>query len=331
MKNNFAKILTAYQEKAVFYRQLGIMLHSGIPISSALRQMQSYTNLNEIINILVTYVEQGDLLSDAMKKTGYTFSKMEIASISAGEKSGNLPEVAGRLAGYFETLQNVKNKLISGMIYPAILLHAAIIIPAIPLIFTKSIFAFFIRILPPFIIIYGAGFAIFFVKKTLSKPEMIKIRDALALKLPAGFGKLFTKISVVRFLQAFNCLYSAGISLIDSIRISAESSGNKVIEEELLKAIPIVQEGKNLSYAFARNPYLPGIVIDMFSTGEISGNLDETLEKAAWHLQQEVDLAVEAILKIVPVVVYLIVALYVAMIIISFYANYFSQINSLLE
>ncbi len=331
MKRRLVKILTAYQEKAIFYRQLSIMLRSGIPISSALRQMYSYSNLKEIINTLMLFVEKGETLSTAMSNAGYAFSRMEIASVSAGEHSGNLPEIAGRLAIYFETLQDVKNKLIAGMIYPAILLHAAIIIPAIPLIFTRSVFAFFIRILPMFIIIYGSVFAVFFAKKVLSKPEMIQIRDAIAIKLPAGFGKLFRKIAVVRFLQAFNCLYSAGVSVVESIQISAESAGNKIIENELLRAVPQVQNGKSLSSAFAGNLYLPAIVIDMLSTGEMSGKLDETLEKAAWHLQQEVNLAVEAIIKIIPVIVYLLVALYVTLIIISFYAGYFSQINSVLE
>lgn len=331
MKSAFVKILTAYQEKAIFYRQMSIMLRSGIPIYSALRQMQSYSGLKEITNILSVFVEKGEFLSSAMGKTDYAFSRMEIASISAGEQSGNLPEIAGRLANYFETLQDVKNRLIAGMIYPSILLHAAIIIPAVPLIFTKSMAAFFIRIFPMFIIIYGAAFVIFFVNKTLSKPEMIEVRDTLLLKLPAGFGKLFKKIAVIRFLQAFNCLYSGGVSVVESVKISAEATGNKIIENEFLKAVPHIRQGKNLSSAFAGNPYMPDIVIDMFSTGEISGKLDETIEKATWHLQQEVNLAVEAILKIIPVIVYLIVAMYVASIIISFYTGYFSQITSLIE
>jgi len=331
MNNTVVKILTAYQDKAVFYRQIGIMLGSGISLSSALRQVQSNSNFKTIINILVTGVEQGESLSNAMSKIEGVFTRMEIVSVSAGEKSGTLAETAERLANYFEILQNVKNKLIAGMIYPAILLHAAIIIPAIPLLFTKSVAAFLMRILPMFILIYGAGFGIFFVKKLLSKPEMIETRDAFILKLPLGLGKLFTKMAVIKFLQSFTCLYGAGVPVIESVKIAAECSGNKIIETELLKAVPRIHHGSNLSSAFAGNAYIPHIVIDMFSTGELSGRLDESLEKAIWHLQQEVNLAVEAILKLVPVVVYIIIAVYVAFIVISFYAGYLSQINSLIE
>jgi len=132
-------------------------------------------------------------------------------------------------------------------------------------------------------------------------------------------------------LQAFNCLYSAGVSITETIKLAADASGNKIFEKEVSRALQRVEKGSGLTEAFADNVFLPPIVLDMFATGQMSGRLDETLDKAVWHLQNQVNLAVEAILKIVPVVVYLLVALYVASIIISFYARYIGEINSLLE
>jgi len=331
IKTHFIHFLTVYQKKALFYRQMSVMLKSGIPLTGALRQLKQLSSISEIAEKLLTYIEKGETLSYAMEQSGTNFSRLEVKTISAGELSGNLAELMEKIAAYFESLQDVKYRLIGGMIYPAILLHAAIIIPAIPLIFTKSLFAFFARILPALIVIYGAGFAIFLVNRTLSRPEMSEIRDAMLLKLPLGFGRLFRVVSVIRFLHAFNCLYSAGVSILESIKLSAEATGNKIIEKEFLKSLKNVEKGENLASAFAGNIFLPSIVIEMFSTGEHSGRLDETIEKAAWHLQQEVNLAVEAILKIIPVVVYLLVALYAAIIIISSYARYIGSINSLLE
>ncbi|GEM_PF-742426 len=331
IKSLIVKFWTGHQKKALFYRQLSVMLKSGISILVSLRQLKNQSISKEISENLLFHIEKGQSLAYAMEQSKNLFSTLEIKTVSAGEISGNLAELFEKLALYFETLQDVKYKLISGMIYPAILLHAAIIIPAVPLLFTKSVFAFLARILPPFILIYGASFGIFFSYRVLSKPGMEEARDSLSLKLPLGFGKLFKKVSVIRFLQAFGCLYSAGLPAIEAIKISAKSSGNRVVEREIIKSGKLVEQGSSLSAAFSTNPFLPAIVIDMFQTGEQTGRLDETLEKAAWHLQQEVNLAVEAVLKIIPVVVYLIVALYIASIVISFYANYFSQINSLLE
>jgi len=320
-----------HQKKATFYRQMAVMLKAGIPVNSALNQMKQHSAIANISDRLLKGILTGDTLSQAMAKEQQFFSQLEIKTMSAGEISGNLAELMEKLAVYFESLQDVKYRLVAGMIYPAILLHAAIIIPAVPLLFTKSVFAFFARIIPMFILIYGAGFGIFFGYKVLSRPEMTEIRDTLAFKLPLGFGRLFKNIAVIRFLQAFNCLYSAGVSITETIKLAADASGNKIFEKEVSRALQRVENGSGLTEAFADNVFLPPIVLDMFATGQMSGRLDETLDKAVWHLQNQVNLAVEAILKIVPVVVYLLVALYVASIIISFYARYIGEINSLLE
>ncbi len=322
---------TVHQKKALFYRQLAVMLKSGISIITAFRQLKNQSIANEIVDNILVHIEKGDTLSSAMEKSGETFSIFEIRTISAGEISGNLAELCEKLASFFETLQDVKYRLISGMVYPAILLHAAIIIPAIPLIFTKSIFAFFARILPVFILIYGIAFAIYVLYKFFSSTQMQNIRDAFLLKAPAGFGRLIQKISVLRFLQAFGCLYSAGVPVIEALKIAAKTSGNTIIENDLMKTAELVQQGSSLSAAISTNIFLPPVVKELMETGEQTGTLDEASEKAAWHLQQEVNFAVESILKIIPVVVYLLVALYVAFIVISFYSNYFSMINSLLE
>ncbi|MCX7705550.1 MAG: type II secretion system F family protein [bacterium] len=331
IKKAIINFWTTHQKKAFFYRQMAVMLKAGIPVASAIRQLREQKTTDEITEKLLSYVEKGQTLSYAMEQTDGMFSNLEIKTISAGELSGNLAELMEKLALYFETMQDVKYKLVSGMIYPAILLHAAIIIPAIPLLFTKSVFAFFVRILPPFILIYGIGFAIFLVYKTFSKSEMEETRDNLVLKIPMGFGKLFKTVGVIRFLQALGCLYSAGVPILEAIKISAQASGNKIIEKEILRSGKLVEQGLTVSAAFSTNTFLPPLVIDMFQTGEQSGRMDEMIDKAVWHLQQQVNLAVEAILKIIPVIVYLIVAFYIASIVISFYRNYFSQINDLLD
>lgn len=331
IKKTINHFFTFHQKKAFFYRQMAVMLRSGISIIASLRELKKQTMSKNISESLLFYIEKGETLSFAMEKSRGIFSNFEVKSVFAAEISGNLAEIMEKLAHYFETLQDVKYRLFSGMIYPAILLHAAIIIPAIPLLFTKSVFAFFSRILPMFILIYGIVFGIFFLYRFFSKSEMLEARDSLLIRAPLGIGNLFKTVSLIRFLQAFNCLYSAGVGIVESIKVSAEASGNRIIEKEILKSGKIVEQGGSLYEAFSKNIFLPPLVLDMIQTGEESGRLDETTEKAIWHLQQNVNLAVEAILKIFPVVVYLLVALYVASIVISFYSNYFSQINNLLE
>jgi len=318
----------------MFYRQLGVMLNSGLDILYSLENIMKNTNnieLKNIISFLYKGVSSGELLAQCMKKfSSKTFTKFEINVILSGEKSGKLPEVLFQLAEYFESMYKVKSKIITGMLYPAILFHLAIIIPASPNLILKGIGAFLKTIIPPFLFIYGIIFSIILIKKLFTNSILVSLWDNLVIKIPL-FGKLIRQIIIVRYLQSFTCLYTSGVGVIESIPIAAETMDNSIIKNEILKSLFLLKEGKTLSEAFANNPYIEKIVYDMIKTGEVSGKIDETLKHVLQYLQSEIETTIERIVKIAPVVVYLIVALYIAYIIISFYAGYLNQVNSLFE
>jgi len=322
-----------YKTKAVFYRQMGVMLKSGLSLLKALDNLVSgrqEKSLRDITSILRKGVVSGKSFAGQMELCSGVFTRLETSVIRGGERSGNLTEVFTQLAVHFEFLQNIKSKLISGMVYPVFLLHAAIIIPAVPALILGGAVQFFKAVLPPFILIYGCAAAVIVFRKTVSHSSpAAQAWDTFVISVPV-FGKLIITISMVRFLQAFTSLYVAGIGIIESVQIATQAMGNSMMEKEMLKSLPLLREGKLLSESLTNNSYIPPVVLDMLKSGEVSGKMDETLSRVSGYLQDEVETTIQRVITILPVIIYLLVAMYIAFIVISFYARYLGQIGSLM-
>lgn len=320
-----------HKAKALFYRQLGVMLKTGLTLLTALETLKS-TGLNsQIYAVLRAGVSSGKPFADAIAYLSpRIFSPFETATLRAGETSGTLPDVLEKLADYFDFLHRTRSRIISGLVYPAILLHAAIIIPAVPRLILKGAGPFLAAILPPLIIIYGLlSVFIFFRKKLQTSSPLAYAFNRIVINLPV-VGALVKKVALLRFLRAFVCLYASGVGLIETVRLATQTIGNPVMEDEMRNVVVALRESKTVSEAFAETSIFPSVVHEMLRTGEVSGKMDETLSHAIDYMQHEVETAVARLVAVLPVVVYLIIAVYVGFIIISSYASYFGQINSLM-
>jgi len=319
-------------EKKMFYRELATLLTSGFSILVAFEHLANNTyshNLKTVILYLKREVSEGSSLTEAISLLKLDFFlPFEVGVIEAGEVSGNLPESFSKLAEYFEFVSNVQNKLISGLTYPVILLHLAILIPAVPSLFLCGIGAFLIKVVPSLLGLYIVFFGILFLYRYSNRsPSIAKTRDKIFLEIPA-LGKFIKTIEVIRFLKSFIPLYVSGVELSRSVALAGDTIGNLYLRENIKKSVPIIRQGAKLSEVFAEKEWIPPIVKDMLKTGELSGNMDETLDKVSDYLKEETDIIVEQFVKLMPVAVYLLVAIYIGYIVISFYANYFRMLNS---
>lgn len=321
------------REKSFFYRQLSQMLESGLPLISAVDSLLSSRTTTHWKNNLVTVrkkIAQGIPLSISLAETfGDQITELEKAAIKLGEVSGSLAEVFKNLAEYFEFLTGIKTRLITGLLYPVILLHAAIIIPAFPLLILKGAGVFLAAVCPFFLLFYGP--VIIFKLLPRGKIQLLQqFFSRTALRIPV-LGGIFSSLALLRFYQAWLCLYSAGLGVMESIPLAARATGNKEIEESLLRAQIKLHQGKTLQESFAESPYLPETAREFIKTGEISGRLDESLTFLVNTTKQELNTRMERLLTVLPVAVYLLVAVYTAFVIISFYLGYFREINSFLN
>jgi type IV pilus assembly protein PilC len=319
-----------YQGKAVFYRELGTMLKAGLSLLTALGHLKSSGSNAHIYRALYEGVYSGEPFAGvAASFSPQVFSVFEVATLRAGEASGTLPVILDRLGDYFDFIHRTRARIISGLVYPVILLHAAIIIPAVPLLILRGFGPFLAATLPVLIIIYGVAATLIFLVKKLQTPSPFSCAfSRVIIGLPI-VGPLTKKTALLRFLQAFVCLYSAGIGVVEAVQLSARTMGNPVMEQEMLKAVALLRGSATIPEAFADNAFFPPVVREMLSIGAVSGKMDETLSHVIGYMQEEVKNTVTKLIAVLPVVVYLIVAGYIGYIIIKFYVGYFSQINSL--
>jgi type IV pilus assembly protein PilC len=301
----------------IFTRQFSTMIDAGLPIVQGLTilaEQAENASFKVVLKEIVSNVEGGLSLAEAMEKHPKVFDKLFVHLVAAGEVGGILDIILQRLAAYIEKTQKLKAQIKSAMMYPLIVLIVAIVVIGIILIFVipvfEEMFASFGSALPlptqivvnmsRFIkgnIIYmviagiGAGFVFKAYRKSKSGK---KTTDALALKLPV-FGDLLKKVAVARFTRTLGTMISSGVPIISAMEIVAKTSGNVILEEIIFEVRASIAEGQTIAEPLSENDIFPRMVIQMISVGEATGALDTMLSKIADFYEDEVDTAVDAL------------------------------------
>ncbi len=278
-----------------FTRQLSILLTAGVPLVEAIQSIAS-ENAGYYKNILIDIkcrISAGASLHRALQDFSDIFPDFYINMIQAGEQSGNLAKVSVRLADYIESQNSVRSRIRSSMAYPILMMSVCIIVlsflftfvvPKIVKIFadTKSALPFVTQVLifmsNLFVnywwIIIGLVAASYFISRELLKRHRLFI-DRQKLRLP---GNLFQSLYYSRFARTLAFLLEGGIPMLKALKISSHSTGNKELEELILRAEGKVSEGQKLSASLEG---FPPVFIQLISVGEKSGSLTESLKKAA--------------------------------------------------
>ncbi len=298
----------------VFTRQFSSLVDSGVPILQGLSIMieqQKNKNLKGILSKIKENIESGGSLSDSFKKFPRVFNDLYINLVDAGEKGGVLDKVFRRLSVYFEKTLKLKRKVKGAMIYPTIVLSVAFGVIVILLTFVIPVFANlfasvgaklpgltqdvinfsnFVRSYILYIII-AIGIVVFLFKSYYKTENGRRNIDISILKLPL-IGLLLKKVSIARFSRTLSTMVESGVPILSALDIVSKISGNKIIEESLMKAKEDVASGSPLSTAINKTGLFPPLVIQMIMVGEKTGNLDAMLAKVADYYDEEVDNAV---------------------------------------
>jgi type IV pilus assembly protein PilC len=305
------------KELMLFTRQFATVLEAGLPIVKALETLsmqQKNPYFRQVLDDIKKKVEGGSALSDAMAEYSKVFGRLYIHMVRSGEASGNLDEVLKRLAIYLEKIVAIKSKVKHAMIYPSVIVFVTIVVISILMIFVIPKFAqlfteagqalplptqILINISNNFKYIFGIflAFVIGFVIliKYLRRSEKGRLEtDRLLLKIPI-FGELFHKAAVSRMARTLGSLITAGVPLLQAIAVAAETSGNKVIEKALEDVRLSVAAGQTIADPMFYTGVFPYMLIEMVRIGEMSGRLDEMLNKVADFYEEEVDRTVATI------------------------------------
>ncbi len=340
------------KDLALFSRQLATLVNAGVSMVRGLGVMCDQC-ANPRLKIALTEVlddvQQGTNFSDALRKHPKVFDKLYCAMVQAGETGGVLDDVLARLATLLEDSARLTNQIKSAMTYPIVVSSIAVIIFLAMCIFIIPVFDGVFKSLggelPAFtqilvnisnflksekiFIIPAIAFALVFVyKRVYATPAGQLYLDGVFLKLPL-FGDLVVKTAVARFARTFGSLSRAGVPILASLEITAETAGNLVISNAIDSARNAVREGGQIAPAMEKTEVFPVMALQMVSIGEETGEIDKMLMKVADFYENEVEEAVKALTSLMEPLMIVVLGGMVGSIIVGMYLPIFSIMDKI--
>lgn len=316
-----------YKELARFYENIARLWKSGLPLS------QGFENIKQgkkgpkfwVIDGLQHHVTRGETLADAMTRFPKFFDDFQVMIIRAAEASGKMVETCHSMSRYYEMRHKEKMRLIAGMIYPVILLHAVVLVPNFKYLVVSSLGKSYLGVvLPPLLIAYGLLIAgrICWKKFCRTGPLREKI-DGFFLFLPM-IGKLSHGLSIARVFRILSNLLDAGIESVQAARKAALTAGNHAIARDLKGALVVLENGGTFHDYFSFSGVLDSNQLSMVAVGEEGGALVDSLGHMTRYMEEENSDRFTNAVKIFGYLTYFIAAGIVAYTVITFYSSYFS-------
>ncbi len=330
----------------IFTQELSTLVSAGLPIDRSLDILGTLTEnrkLRETVKEVLKKIEGGSSLSEALGQYPRIFSKLYINMVKAGESGGFLETILSRLARYIQSTKEIKEYLISVMIYPLILTMVSGLSITILVTFVIPRFA---RVfsdmgqtipLPTQIMLstsqivrgywwvgVGSVALIYFGLKTYKKNEERKWRwDRFKLRWIA-IGGLIKKIEVARFARTMGTLLQSGVPILPAINLVKEISENEAISRSIVHIHDRLREGQGISKTLEETGIFPPLAVHMIGVGEETGKLDEMLIKVAETYEDNVQTAVKRFVSLLEPLIILVMGGVVGFIVISMLLAIFS-------
>lgn len=350
MQFSFGKPRVKTRDVVIFTRQFATMINAGLPLVQALSILAQQTEnktLQEVTRAVVYDVESGNTLADAFAKHPKAFSQLYVNMVAAGEAGGILDTILVRLAVFLEKNDALVRKVKGALVYPAVIMTVAASAIAVLLIFVIPTFqAMFASVnmelpLPTRIVIGMSNFLIGFwwavllvmvgiviaIKRYHATPTGRKQIDAMLLSAPV-LGQVVRKSAVSRFTRTLGTLISSGVSILEGLEITAKTAGNQVIHDAVMESRQSIAGGETIAAPLEKSKVFPPMVISMIAVGEQTGGLDEMLSKIADFYDEEVDVAVSALLSLMEPAMIVILGVIVGGMVVAMYLPIFDMMNA---
>jgi type IV pilus assembly protein PilC len=342
------------REMAIFSRQFATLIDSGMPMLRSLHTLEDQTEderLRDAITGIRQDVEAGSSLADAMERRPQIFDPMFRAMVRSGEGSGRLDEALDRIAYQLEKLDELRRQIKSAMMYPAFVFVLAIVILLVVVAFIVPVFAGIFKEITQsspgesaqlpmltqltmgfsnfitgyaFIwipLLIGGGIAFFQWKKSeWGRPQW----DRIKLKIPIHIGDVIHKTALARWSRTFAGTVASGVPILQSIKITGQTSGNALIEQQMDAVYESVRSGGTIAHPIEKSDLFPAMVGHMVSVGEETGQLEQMLGKIADFYETEVDAKVKALTSLLEPAMIVFVGGMVGVIVIAMYLPIFS-------
>lgn len=334
---------------ALYCRQLATLIDVGIPLLRCLHilgERSSNRRLRIVSRDLARRVEEGQPFSTALAAHPRTFDQSFVGVVRAGEAGGILDESMRRLADLLERRHILRSRVMSALLYPTcaliliFIVIGIIVFWALPKLMAvypdKSLLPTPTRLLlgftdwaiafwPLVLLVVLAVIAAFIL--ILRVPKGRAAWDRVVLHTPL-FGRLVRKVNVAKFARTLGNLVSAGIPLLDALKIAADTSGNAVVERALLNVRTNVENGGSMEEPLRREPVFDPIVVDMVMVGDEAGALDTVMLKVADTYETEVDSTLKALTSILEPLLIVMLGIAVGFIAIAVFLPYVNLVRN---
>ena len=326
-----------------FTRQLATLVNAGLPLMRGLevlkRQMKD-AQMVEALNGISENISAGGTFSEALTAYPKIFDKLYVNMVKAGEAGGVLEVVLGRLAEFAEKSERIKNKVKGAMIYPCVVLVAAVgitwfllvaVIPKFQQVFNDMPGG---AALPPItqFVIDASEFmqnnglqialtvvALVVLYKVIAKTEKgAYFFDALKLKMPVT-GTLAQRSAVSKFTRTLGTLLSSGVPILQSLTITRDTTGNRILTQAIQDVHDAVKEGESMTQPLSQCKVFPPMVVSMVEVGEETGALADMLTRIANTYDDEVDNAVAGMTAAIEPALIIVLAVVVGTVVIAMF------------
>ncbi len=330
------------KDLVIFTRQLSTMISAGVPLLRALTTLSgqsSNASFKAILEDVSKDVQSGTPLGDSFAKHPQAFSDVFVNMVRAGEAGGILDSILKRLAVQQEKNDSIRKKVKSAMTYPTILMVITIgaffglmffVIPQIgkilydlggpdaqlPMI-TQVMLGISNFMVQYWYIVIGGGAGLVIGGRLFFKTSKGRHLLHYALIKAPIVGPIIRKVAVARFARTFSSLIGAGVSVLETLRVTANAIGNDAFKDELDKGAQAVTSGSQLSQALEKGGLFPAIVPQMLAVGEETGETAEVLIKVADFFEEEVDATIASLSSIIEPVMIVVMGSMVGLVAVS--------------
>ena len=304
-------------QKDVIYTasQLAIMVDTGINLSVAienLRRQETNPRLKTMLGELKSHVEAGEDFSTALARFPKYFDKTFVALVKASEQTGTLGQMLERISNYLRSDLETRGKVKAALAYPGIMLCVAIGVTAFLLTYVMPKFTPLfqrrgMKLPTPTIVLMALSDSIinywyiwlaslvalvvaFFYFRTTGMGR--RALDWLKISFPVT-GTMIRKVIISRSIRTLGTMVKSGVSMLEALKLTADVSGNVFYREAWLGVVDQVTDGRKICDALEGNPLFPGTLVQMISSGEETGRLDEVLEKVSSFYDRELELHIK--------------------------------------
>ena len=339
------------REFLIFNQELATLLKAGLPLVQSLDLLKRRVTspmFRTVLDDVHDQVRSGTAMSDAFAAQGDLFPGVYTASLLAGERSGNLDAVLRRYIDYAKVIATLKRKIISALVYPAILITLSLVLVSIIVLLVVPAFADFYAgfgaqlplatraIMKVSAFVRGEFILVVLAVVLVGTGLYLWLRQAgqqsrfdhLILRLP-GVGTMATKFATSQMARTLATLLGGGLPLVNSLDIAARSVGNRYIAGQLDIVATRVREGESFAAALDARKVFPDVAVKMAEVGEATGALQDMLNTAADFFDEEIGTFMERFVTLIEPVLLVIMGIVVASLLLALYMPLF-QLSSVL-